>query len=134
MVNGCLGDVGVLVGWECLEGTWPIFSTGTSSKRLSSWGNRGRRIALSSTWISVDLIESASGWPRYALKRHNDAAHPLYAIATLADLGLERDDPGIERFADAVLEHFDGTGFETLLWLPRFLTKEDDREWGADAL
>jgi len=54
----------------------------------------------------------------------------LYATATLADLGLERDDPRIERFADAVLEHFDGTGFETLLWLPRFLTKEDDREWG----
>ena len=76
----------------------------------------------------VDLIERASGWPRYALKRHNDAAHPLYAIATLADFGLERDDPGIEQIADAVLEHFDGTGFETFLWLPRFLTKEDDRE------
>ena len=27
-----------------------------------------------------------------------------------------------------MLEHFDGAGFETLLWLPRFLTKEDDRE------
>lgn len=70
-------------------------------------------------------------WPGYPLKRHNDAAHPIYSIATLADFGLTRDDPGIERLADAILEHFDGSGFETLLWLPRFLTKEkeDSEAW-----
>ena len=75
-----------------------------------------------------DLVARASEWPGYALRRHNDAAHPLYALATLADFGLERGDLSIEGIADAVLEHFDGAGFETLLWLPRFLTKEDDAE------
>ena len=34
----------------------------------------------------------------------------------------------IAELADSVLAHFDGTGFETLLWLPRFLTKENDEE------
>ena len=75
-----------------------------------------------------DLIARASEWPGYALRRHNDAAHPLYAIATLADFGLRRDDPGIGSLGEIVLKHFDGDQFQTLLWLPRFLTKEDDTE------
>lgn len=75
-----------------------------------------------------DLLARASEWPGYPLRRHNDAAHPLYAIATLADFGLRSDDPGIGSLGNAILEHFDGDQFETLLWLPRFLTKEDDAE------
>jgi len=77
------------------------------------------------------LIARAAEWPGYPLKRHNDAAHPIYAISTLADFGLTRDDPGIDRLADKILAHFDGAGFETLLWLPRFLTKEkeDSEAW-----
>ncbi len=74
------------------------------------------------------LIARAAEWPGYPLKRHNDAAHPLYAITTLADCGLSKDDPGIARIAESVLEHFDGDQFETLVWLPRFLTNEDDAE------
>jgi hypothetical protein len=74
------------------------------------------------------LIERAAAWPGYALKRHNDAAHPLYALSTLADFGLTRSDPGIDAVAESVLQHFDGDQFETLLWLPRFLTKEEDAE------
>ncbi len=72
------------------------------------------------------LIGRAGEWPGYPLKRHNDAAQPLCAITTLADFGLSMDDPGIGRIAASVLEHFDGDQFETLVWLPRFLTKEDD--------
>jgi hypothetical protein len=74
------------------------------------------------------LLEKASEWPGDALRRHNDAAHPLYAITTLADLGLDRRDGDIVAIADAVLSHFDGDQFETLVWLPRFLTKEDDAQ------
>lgn len=78
-----------------------------------------------------ELVALAGEWPGYPLKRHNDAAHPIYAIATLADFGLDRSDPGIEAIADALLEHFDGEAFESLLWLPRFLTKdaEDSERW-----
>jgi hypothetical protein len=78
-----------------------------------------------------DLIARAAEWPGHPLKRHNDAAHPIYAVATLADFGLRRDDPGIGPVAEKILDHFDGEGFETLLWLPRFLTrdKEDAERW-----
>ena len=79
----------------------------------------------------VDLLERAATWPGYPLKRHNDAAHPLYALSTLADFGLDRTDPGVDDIASAVLRHFDGDQFETLLWLPKFLTKEDDTEGWA---
>ena len=74
------------------------------------------------------LLTTAAAWPGYALKRHNDAAHPLYAITTLADFGLDRCDDAVAAVVGAVLEHFDGEQFETLVWLPRFLTKEDDAE------
>ncbi len=75
-----------------------------------------------------ELLARAGEWPGYALKRHNDAAHPLYAITTLADFGLNRSDGGIATIGASVLEHFDGDEFETLVWLPRFLTKEEDAE------
>ncbi len=77
------------------------------------------------------LLETALEWPGYALKRHNDAAHPLYAITTLADFGLDRDDHDVAAIADLLLAHFDGEQFESLLWLPRFLTKQDDTEGWA---
>jgi hypothetical protein len=83
-------------------------STACGSSRSSSFGQRGG--------------------PATPLKRHNDAAHPLYAITMLADFGFSKDDPGIARIAESVLEHFDGDQFETLVWLPRFLTNEDDAE------
>jgi hypothetical protein len=78
------------------------------------------------------LVARASNWPGYALKRHNDAAHPIYALSTLADFGLDRNVPGVSAIGRAVLSHFDGDGFETYLWLPRFLTKEDEdtERWG----
>jgi hypothetical protein len=77
------------------------------------------------------LVARAAQWPGYPLKRHNDAAHPLYALSTLADLGLRLQDPGIAELVSAVTEHFDGEGFQTLMWFPRFLTKEPDTEgWG----
>lgn len=77
------------------------------------------------------LVERAAEWPGHALRRHNDARHPLYALSTLADFGLTRDDDTIAVTARRILEHFDGEGFESLLWLPRFLTGDTDREdWG----
>ncbi len=89
------------------------------------------RADLMASGSIVRLIEKASDWPGYPLKRHNDAAHPLYALATLADFGLRQTDTGIDTLAHSVLEHFDGDQFQTLLWLPKFLTKEDDSEGWA---
>jgi hypothetical protein len=51
------------------------------------------------------LIATAASWPGYALKRHNDAKHPLYALSTLADFGLRANDPGMGDGIEQVLAH-----------------------------
>ncbi|HSN75695.1 MAG TPA: hypothetical protein VL334_11510 [Anaerolineae bacterium] len=62
------------------------------------------------------LIAAAAGWPGDALKRHNDAGHPLYALSTLADFGLNAADPGMAPAVDAVLAHQAAEGaFQTVL-------------------
>lgn len=67
-----------------------------------------------------ELVATAASWPGYALKRHNDARHPLYALSTLADFGLRYDDPGMKPVLDNVLEHQSLEGpFETRLRLYR---------------
>lgn len=62
------------------------------------------------------LSAAASDWPGSALKRHNDAGHPLYALSTLADFGLRVGDPGPAVAIDAVLAHQSAEGaFQSVL-------------------
>jgi hypothetical protein len=62
------------------------------------------------------LIDEANTWPGYALKRHNDAKHPIYKFSTLADFGVRADDPGMETAINAVLAHQSEQGaFQTTL-------------------
>ena len=62
------------------------------------------------------LMAAAAGWPGDALKRHNDAGHPIYALSTLADFGLRVEDPGMAPAIDAVLAHQSAEGaFQSVL-------------------
>jgi hypothetical protein len=80
------------------------------------------------------LVAQAATWANQKpLKRHNDASHPIYALSTLADFGLQHDDPGLEQVVEAVLAHqspggalqtvlnisthFGGTGQDTWSWI-----------------
>ncbi|MDY6878440.1 MAG: hypothetical protein SWK90_19855 [Chloroflexota bacterium] len=79
------------------------------------------------------LVAEAAMWPGYALKRHNDAAHPLYKFSTLADFGVRADDPGMAPGIEAVMAHrspegafritmniperYGGTGEDTWTWM-----------------
>ena len=66
------------------------------------------------------LIAKAATWPGYALKRHSDAKHPIYALSTLADLGLRADDPVMAPAIEAVLAHQSEEGpFQTLTNIPK---------------
>jgi hypothetical protein len=51
------------------------------------------------------LIREASTLPKPAIKRHNDAGHPLHKLTTLADMGFTATDPGLAAIADSVLGH-----------------------------
>jgi hypothetical protein len=64
------------------------------------------------------LIAKAATWPGYALKRHNDAKHPIYAFSTLADFGVRASDVGMAAGIEAVMGHQSDEGpFETLMFL-----------------
>jgi hypothetical protein len=79
-----------------------------------------------------ELITQAATWPGYALKRHNDAKHPLFKFSTLADLGLRADDPGMGAAVEAVLAHRAPEGaFQTLANYPKTFggSGEDDWTW-----
>jgi hypothetical protein len=86
------------------------------------------------------LIAEAATWPGYALKRHNDAKHPIYKFSTLADFGLRADDPGpvlseVEGIAvgiEAMLAHQSPEGaFQSLVNIPKAFggTGEDLWTW-----
>ena len=80
------------------------------------------------------LIEQAASWPGYALKRHNDAGHPLYKLSTLADFGVRAGDPGMETAIEAVLAHQSQEGpFQTPINVPKAFggTGEDMWTWVA---
>ena len=51
------------------------------------------------------LIAEAAAWPGYALKRHNDAKHPIHKFSTLADFGARATDAGMPAAIEAVLAH-----------------------------
>jgi len=85
-----------------------------------------------------ELIAEASTWPSYALKRHNDAKHPLYKFSTLADFGLRADDVppdggiGMAAGITAVMAHQSPEGaFQIPMNIPesRGGTGEDTWTW-----
>jgi hypothetical protein len=76
------------------------------------------------------LIDNAATWPGFALKRHNDAKHPIYALSTLADLGVRATDPGMPSVVEAVLAHQSEEGaFQTKLRLYKRFGGIDGERW-----
>jgi hypothetical protein len=76
------------------------------------------------------LIETAATWPGYALKRHNDAKHPLYAWSTLADFGVHANDPGMPDAIERVMAHQSSEGsFQTVVNIPKAFGGTGDDVW-----
>lgn len=76
------------------------------------------------------LIEAANDWPGYPLKRHNDASHPLYKISTLADFGLNVNDPGMDTAVAAIMIHQDQDGpFQVVINIPKAFGGDGSDHW-----
>jgi hypothetical protein len=79
-----------------------------------------------------ELIAEAATWPGYALRRHNDARHPLYKFSTLVDFGVRADDPGMGTGIEAVMAQQSPEGaFQSLVNIPKAFggTNEDMWVW-----
>jgi hypothetical protein len=50
-----------------------------------------------------ECLQSLAGWPEPALRRHDDAKHPLLRLKLLVDLGVDRELPGLPRLIGRIL-------------------------------
>ncbi len=78
------------------------------------------------------IVQELQAWPVAPLNGHKSAGHPIHKLTFLADLGLTRGDPGIDRIARRVMAHaspdgpfqvvmniqpaYGGTGKDTWAW------------------
>jgi hypothetical protein len=78
------------------------------------------------------LVRELRGWPVSPLNSHKSAGHAIHKLTFLADLGMTREDPGVEVVARRVMAHvsaegpfqvmgvispaYGGTGKETWAW------------------
>jgi hypothetical protein len=77
-----------------------------------------------------ELVAGAATWPGYALKRHNDAKHPIHTLSTLADFGVRASDPGMRPVVEAVMAHQSEEGaFQTKLRLYKRFGGIDGERW-----
>ena len=76
------------------------------------------------------LISEAASWPGYALKRHNDAKHPIYKFSTLADFGVKSSDPGMAPAVKAIMDHQSDDGaYQTMVHIPKAFGGPDKDLW-----
>jgi hypothetical protein len=76
------------------------------------------------------LIAETAAWPGYALKRHNDAKHPVYRFSTLADFGVGAEDPGMAPGIEAVMSHQAEEGaFQSLEHVPKAFGGPGEDMW-----
>jgi hypothetical protein len=78
----------------------------------------------------TELMQYSATWPGYALKRHNDAKHPLQTLSVLADFGLNVLDPLMSQVADVLFEHLSAEGiFQTKIRLYKRFGGVDGEFW-----
>lgn len=76
------------------------------------------------------LMAFALTWGEHSLKRHNNASHSLYAISTLADFGLQADDPGMEAIIKKIMAHQSREGaFQSLINIPKAFGGDNTDRW-----
>jgi hypothetical protein len=61
------------------------------------------REALHAHPLVRECLAAAAGWPEPALRRHDDAKHPLHRLKLLVDLGVDRSLPELPRLVGRIL-------------------------------
>lgn len=88
-----------------------------------------RREMLANPQVKT-LIANITAWGKRPLARHNDASHPLYALSTLSDFGVQMNDRGLKSCLKAVLAHQSPEGaFLSPLKIPAAFGGDDQTAW-----
>ncbi len=89
-----------------------------------------RRAMLEQPQVQA-LIQELGAWPWKVIASHKSAGQPFHKLAFLADLGLQRNDPGMEAIIQRVLEHQSAEGpFQLSLNIPVHYGGEGVEKWG----
>ena len=65
------------------------------------------------------IIAELAGWPCREITNHKDVDHPLHKLGFIAELGMNRNDPGIGRIVGKILENQSEEGpFQLLIRIP----------------
>jgi len=76
------------------------------------------------------LLAAASTWGEAPFKRHNDANHPIYALSTLADFGLQADDPGVGVLLEKIMARQSLQGaYQSLLNISQAYGGSGEDQW-----
>jgi hypothetical protein len=77
------------------------------------------------------LIDGANSWGESPIKRHNDAAHPIYKFSTLADFGLKiGEDVQLDTAIDKVRENQSSDGaFQSVVNIPKAFGGNNQDQW-----
>jgi len=76
------------------------------------------------------LVAASATWGEAPFKRHNDASYPIYALSTLADFGVQADDPGMAAIIERVMAHQSAEGaFQTKVNIPRAFGGSGEDAW-----
>jgi hypothetical protein len=76
------------------------------------------------------LIHDCRDWETTVLKRHNDAWHPMHKLSFLADIGLQAEDPGMEKVIGAINAHTSPEGpLQVLTNIPIHFGGSGKDEW-----
>jgi hypothetical protein len=77
-----------------------------------------------------ELINETAAWPGYPIKRHNDAKHLVYKFSTLADFGIQHNDPGMKEGIDSLIRHQSPEGaFQILINIPKAFGGTNENQW-----
>jgi hypothetical protein len=88
------------------------------------------RVAMLADPKIQDLISDCTEWDLTVLKRHNDAVHPLHKLAFLADIGLNQQDPGMDKLINSITAHQSPEGpVQVLTNIPAHFGGSGKDEW-----
>jgi hypothetical protein len=124
-----------IINWFLSSPPWVHYRTQLDLLEMpeSSPEVQNTRLAMLSHPQVQSLLAELSGWPGTALKRHNDASHLLHKLVFIADIGLDKNDPGLDPIIARILKrrsdegvfqvlanispHYGGTGSDQLVWM-----------------
>jgi hypothetical protein len=90
-----------------------------------------RQLMLEHPYIQA-LVSELQAWPGTVLASHKSAGQAFHKLSFLAEIGIKRDDPGMNTIIDRVLEHQDPLGpFQLVSNIPEHFggSGEDTCAW-----